>query len=94
MPGSDLIRERVAEFEEELSPIRYVRTVDEQLIFDSENSLNPEIVGRMVRGLRQHFTASRFSVEYDRHLRVFAKESDPHQLELMRAFCTGFAASL
>jgi len=94
MPESDLIREKVDELEEEWTPIRYVRTADEPLIFEFTSPQDPESVGRLIRGLRQHFPRSRVSFEYETHLRIFAKETNDERIELMRAFCTGFAASL
>lgn len=55
----------------------------------------PEQLARLALGLRNHFPRRRFFIEsVDGELRVFAKDSDPRMVALMRAFCAGFAASL
>ncbi len=66
----------------------------EVLIFRSTEPYSPDATVRLARGLGQHFPKARVSIDTTGgQVRVFAKESDRKRIELMRAFCAGFAAS-
>ena len=72
----------------------YVKATPEVLIHEFDGRLPaPERIVRLASGLGQHFPKARIWITTDGKLRVFAKESSAKRIELMRAFCAGFAAS-
>jgi hypothetical protein len=52
------------------------------------------LLARLLKGLRKQFPYNTFRVDIEQEKCVFGRGGDSKMVDLMRAFCAGFVASL